>query len=287
MRLFDAHNHLQDDRFAGRQDELVTTAVSVGVERMVVNGACEADWPLVADLARRFPQVLPSFGCHPWYLGERTPCWREELVRWLDVTPGAVLGEIGLDRWMLDNPEHWRAYGRADATVAPPILAEQEDTFLWQLELAMERNLPASIHCLQAFGRLLELLRNHRLPKRGFLLHSYGGPVELVAPFAKLGAYFGFPGYFAHERKARQREVFSAVPPDRLLIETDAPDQLLPDALNEHPLAEPATGRALNHPANLAAVYRFLAGFLNEPIESLALRVEQNFGRLFAVTPQA
>lgn len=287
MRLFDAHNHLQDDRFAGRQDELLAMAVRAGLERMVVNGTCEADWPLVADLARRHPEVLPSFGCHPWHLGNRTPRWRETLLHHLDATPNAMVGEIGLDRWMLGNPERWRAYGRADATAAPPALAEQEEAFLWQLELAAERNLPVSIHCLEAFGRLFKLLRSRPLPKRGFLLHSYGGPVELVAPFAKLGGYFGFPGYFAHERKARLREVFRAVPPDRLLIETDAPDQLLPDTLNEHPLADPATRRSLNHPANLAAVYRFLTDFLNEPIESLALRVEENFTRLFGVAPQA
>ena len=318
MRLFDAHNHLQDDRFAGRQDELVATAVRAGVERMLVNGTCQADWPLVADLHRQHSQVLPSFGCHPWYLGNRTPRWREELIRWLDLTPDAVIGEIGLDRWMLENPERWRqqisrraairaaavssrsealgfseTLGVESAAAArmaarqPPSLTEQENAFLWQLALATERNLPVSLHCLQAFGRLHELLSKHPRPARGFLLHSYGGPVELVAPFAQLGAYFGFPGYFAHERKARQRETFRAVPTDRLLIETDAPDQLLPDALNEHPLTDPATGLTLNHPANLAAVYRFLAGCLGEPVESLAARVETNFTRLFGAAQQA
>lgn len=283
MRLCDAHNHLQDDRFVGRQDDLVAEAAEAGVTHMVVNGSGEADWPAVAALALRFPQiVVPSFGCHPWYLGERTPHWQEELIRRLDTTPGAVIGEIGLDRWMLENPERWRAYlGPEGAGAVPPSLTEQETAFVTQLRLAAERNVAASIHCLRAFGRLQELLAEHPRPARGFLLHSYGGPVELVAPFAKLGAYFSFPGYFAHERKARQREVFRAVPPDRLLIETDAPDQLPPEALNRHPLSDPATGRDLNHPANLAHIYRHLAYFLGEPVETLAARVAANFTRLF------
>ncbi|HOS74539.1 MAG TPA: TatD family hydrolase, partial [Verrucomicrobiota bacterium] len=67
----------------------------------------------------------------------------------------------------------------------------------------------------------------------------------------------------------------------RVTIETDAPDQLLPDELNRHPLADVQTGKPLNHPANLGAVYEFAAGLLGEPVASLACRVEANFRRLF------
>ena len=51
MRLFDAHNHLQDERFATRQDELVAACRGVGIVRMVVNGSGESDWDAVAALA--------------------------------------------------------------------------------------------------------------------------------------------------------------------------------------------------------------------------------------------
>ena len=289
MELVDAHDHLQDARFAGKQDELVAAAVRTGVVRLVVNGTGEADWQDVADLARRHPQVIPSFGCHPWYLGRRTADWRGRLQRFLDTTPGSAVGEIGLDRWMLGNPDRWRArMARTGgllmvAKEMPPSMTEQEEAFVWQLRLAAERDVPASIHCLDAWGRMVELLRENPLPARGFLLHSYGGPAELVAPLAELGARFGFPGHFLHERKARQREVFRAVPADRLLIETDAPDQSLPDASTTHPLTDPADGKPVNHPANLAAVYRGYAGSTGEPVERLAARVRRNFMELFGV----
>ena len=309
MELVDAHDHLQDGRFAGMQDDLVAAAVRTGVVRLVVNGTGEADWPEVADLARRHPQVVPSFGGHPWYLGRRTPDWRRSLERFIDTTPGSAVGEIGLDRWMLENPDRWRARMARTAGIPaartvvtedvahcfvdaglptvvpdiPPSMIDQEEAFVWQLRLAAARDFPASIHCLDAWGRMIELLRDHPRPTRGFLLHSYGGPAEMVAPLAKLGARFGFPGYFLHERKARQREVFREVPPDSLLIETDAPDQSLPQALTTHPLIDPADGKGVNHPANLAAVYRGYADFTNEPVERLAARVRRNFTELFGV----
>ena len=41
------------------------------------------------------------------------------------------------------------------------------------------------------------------------------------------------------------------------------------------------TGKPVNHPGNLGAVYRFVAELLDEPIEAVAKRVEENFKRLF------
>src|SRR6185503_12166563 len=120
--------------------------------------------------------------------------------------------------------------------------------------------------------------RDHPRPPCGFVLHSFGGPVEMVPAFAKLGAYFSFPGYFLHERKLRQRETFKQVPPDRLLIETDAPDQHLPEDKILHPLVG-ADGKPLNHPANLPAVYSGLAEFLGKNEAALTARVEENFLR--------
>jgi len=296
IRLYDAHNHLQDAWLAPHRKAILAALQREGVAGMVVNGSCEEDWPEVlalarlcynpvaADVSRRIPAepkmaptdvggctpwVIPSFGYHPWYVKERSPDWQAALVRHLDAVPSAI-GEVGLDRWIRDHdPE------------------QQEEVFEWQLQLAAERNLPVSIHCLQAWGRLLEMLRAGPRPRCGFLLHSFGGPSEMIAPLAELGGYFSLPGYFAHERKPRQRETFRHVPPDRLLIETDAPDQLLPPKRIEYPLTDPATGKAINHPANLGAVYRFAAELLGEPLEPLAERVGENFWRLFGGLAEA
>lgn len=262
MRFYDAHNHLQDERFAGRQNELLAACAEAGVARMVVNGACEGDWPDVLTLAQQSKIVLPSFGYHPWYLHERTNDWLKQLESFLDRVPSAV-GEIGLDRWKPDLPyDH------------------QEEVFLAQLDIAAKRNQPVSIHCLQTWGRLHQLLREHPRPARGFVLHSFGGPAEMIPALAKLGAYFSFPGYFLNERKQRQREAFRSVPRGRLLIETDAPDQHLPEELNRFPLAG-TDGKLLNHPGNLRAVYEGVAGVLGEKLEPIAAQVEENFQRIF------
>src|SRR5689334_14979957 len=96
--LYDAHNHLQDERLAPYLETVMPALQAEGVQAMVVNGSAEEDWPQVLSLARQYPQVIPSFGYHPWYVQERTPHWKAALVSFLEQVPSAV-GEIGLDRW--------------------------------------------------------------------------------------------------------------------------------------------------------------------------------------------
>ena len=150
----------------------------------------------------------------------------------------------------------------------------------WKLALATERNLPVTIHCLRAWGPLWDILRTHPLPARGFLLHAYGGPAEMVHGFVKRGAYFSFNAYFLHDRKAAQRSVFQHLPADRLLIETDAPDLRPPDAQNLHPLLAP-DGTPINHPANLALAYSALAKLRDSRAAELTGQIALNFARLF------
>jgi TatD DNase family protein len=263
MRLYDAHNHVHDERLCSALDDILSECEARGVSCAVVNGSSERDWDDVLALARSRPWVIPSFGYHPWYIADATPAWRDTLVRYLDAVPAAI-GEIGLDRWK---------HGLDPAL--------QEEFFLAQLEIAAERNLPVSIHCLKAWGRLVELLSTHKRPRCGFLLHSYGGSAELVPQLTKLGAYFSCPGYFLGTEKRSKVEVFRAVPRDRLLIETDAPDQCLPESLDRYHLRDEA-GRRINHPALLGSVYQGVADVLGLSLPELAACVGDNFERLFS-----
>ncbi|MBM3845949.1 MAG: hypothetical protein FJ405_06660 [Verrucomicrobia bacterium] len=261
--LCDAHNHLQDERFGGHQETLLHEAGQAGVSRMVVNGSCESDWLAVANLARQNTAVIPSYGYHPWYLGERTPLWKETLLGFLR-DPFAGVGEIGLDRW-----------------IPKPDINAQEEAFVWQWRVGCDLARPLSLHCLKAWGWLETVLKKEPRSPRGFLLHSYGGPAEMIPEFVRMGAYFGFPGYFLHDRKLRQREVFRTVPKDRLLLETDAPDQVPPASARPLKCPEESACGHLNHPGNLGAICEELARFLGEPPEDLALRTRQNFEQLF------
>lgn len=230
--LIDAHNHLQDSRFEDQKDVIIAEMKSVGISGCIVNGTSEHDWPQVASLAERHPRfITPSFGLHPWKIKNRSENWLSRLKGLLEKYPKAAVGECGLDRWIKE-----------------PHFEDQTEAFIAQLQLAIELQRPLTIHCLKAWGPFMEILREQKqLPK--FLLHSFGGSLEIAQELTKLGAYFSISGYFFHQRKSAQLDVFRQLPPDRLLIETDAPDMRPPDNLVEFPLQE------LNHPANLQAIH--------------------------------
>ena len=260
MKWIDAHNHLHDARL---RPHLAAILQALDLQCAVVNGTCESDWPAVAALAAQHPWVLPSFGLHPWQVPARSPRWLDELRRQLDAHPGAGVGEIGLDGWIEGHD-----------------IADQTIVFTAQVALAVERDLPVTIHCIQAWGPLWEIIRTHPLPARGFLIHAYGGSLEMMREFAKRGACFSFSPYFLHERKAAQRAVFAAMPEDRLLVETDAPDLRPPDERNPHPLQDQG-GAPINHPANIEVAYAGLAKIRGVSVETLTTLVAGNFARLF------
>lgn len=262
MPLYDAHLHLQDQRLRSDLGEIVGSLDVIGLRGAVINGTRESDWPDVERVAHSWPGFVPAYGLHPWFVAERSPLWRVDLERRLDRRPAAI-GEIGLDRWI---PGH--------------DLADQSRVFGEQLDVARARSLPFTAHCLKAWGRFMELLRERGPFPSGFLVHSYGGPAELVRPLVDLGAYFSISGYFAHTRKADRRSVFRSIPLERLLVETDAPDMRPPDALNPIP-APRSSDESLNHPANLPAIYAFAADWMDVDRETLEKAVETNFLNLF------
>ncbi|MCF7784667.1 MAG: TatD family hydrolase [Prosthecobacter sp.] len=261
--LYDAHNHLQDERLDPWREQIIPMLPQTGLAEMIVNGSSEEDWPAVAELAREHAFIRPAFGLHPWYVKERSSQWSDTLRQLLMEHPHAVVGEIGLDRW-IENPD----------------IDAQLECLRTQLALAVELDRPATLHCLRAFGLLEETLRKATLPRRGFLLHSYGGPAEMIPGFVKLGAYFSLSPYFGHPRKAAQLAVFKDVPLDRLLAETDAPDMWPPEELNPHPLHS-ADGKAINHPANLRVSYDLLAQVRGMEVAELEKVIATNYNALF------
>jgi len=278
LAYHDAHNHLQDDWLAPHLDQIADQLTAIGLRKAVVNGTCEDDWPRVSELSRRFPWVVPSFGLHPWDVGNRSPAWLEKLSDALAPDSHAGVGEIGLDRWILERarPDDPRLAGLRRAP-----LDEQTQVFIAQLQLAAKDNRPATIHCLDAWGTLSDVLRTTALPARGFLLHAYSGPAEMIRGFADCGAYFSFNGSFLEDRHARRRDVFKLVPRERLLIETDAPAMPLPQPWRTYKLPPSPTGQTINHPGNIEATYAGLAALLGISIEQLSAVMAENFARLF------
>jgi len=258
MNWTDSHNHLHDTRLPEPVD-VIREMKSVGISHCVVNATSEEDWRSVETLALSQPEfVYPAFGIHPWKAHLAKEGWQMRLIELLEKHPHASLGECGVDRW-----------------VSQPSLEIQLPVFTDQLRVARELERPVTIHCLKAWNGLFEAFEKEA-PPPAFLMHSFGGSIEIARRLIPLGAYFSFSGYFLHSRKRAVMDVFRQLPKDRILLETDAPDMLPPSGQITHPLEN-----SHNHPANLPSIGAALAALLGMQPHELAALTTDNARCLF------
>ncbi len=257
--LYDAHCHLADKRLSAFNDGIEASLEAIQCRYSVVNGTSPADWAAVLHYSRVHPRALPAIGLHPWQVNEVADGWQSAFQQALDCGV-AIIGEIGLDQWIEGHD-----------------IDAQQSAFACQLLEASKRQLPVSIHCLKAIGPLMETLRAIELPERGIHLHALNIPVAAARELIEMGAYFSFN---AGQLKPKAKHIFdliAAVPEDRILIETDAPDFLPVDTHRVYQL--PNT--QLNHPANLEAAYRAIAEIRQVSEDAMRNLVEKNFLRYF------
>jgi len=260
--LGDAHVHLQDERLHPFLEEALVEARSAGIACWVCNGTREQDWSEVLSLAGQNEGILPCLGLHPWFVKERSQNWLSRLEKILHETKACV-GEIGLDRWVA---------GRDEST--------QEACFREQLRVAVKLDRPVSIHCVRAWDWLMKVLREEPVPKAGFLLHAYSGPVELIEPLADRGAYFSFAGTVLQGNKGQAHHALRMIPSERLLLETDAPD-LLPPRIYRCRERKGRSGTILNEPVNLSRILPGVALLLDLSEDILRKQLQENMLRLF------
>lgn len=211
--IYDAHTHLHLD-----ESEEGASAASHILSQL--NGAAlmstrPQDWQGNAELARSSPSTRSLFGIHPWFAHHyiKDSAWLEALRARLMTTPGSAVGEIGLDR-------QWRTPDTGEVEYQA-----QRQIFSAQFKLAAELQLPISVHCVKAQGDLYQLLNSAPQLPPTIYLHAFGGSqgtVEQLVNTRRFGSrlYFGFAACI-NLRSPKTHGVISAVPHDRLVIESD------------------------------------------------------------------
>jgi TatD DNase family protein len=251
--LTDTHCHLDLAEFDPDRGAVVERARRAGVVRILVPGLDLAGSRRAAELARSDAMIRFAPGIHPHGSAEFTPRTLEEL-RALAREPGVVaIGEIGLDYYR---------------NLAPHNL--QQEAFRAQLSLARELGLPAIVHIREAEEDALAGLAAAGSGLRG-VVHAFSGGRGLAERLGELGFYFGIGGPLTYPGAARLRETFRTLPPDRILLETDAP--YLPPEGNR--------GRR-NEPALVLAVARKAAAEREVDAAGWARLTRANADKLFA-----
>ena len=250
--MFDTHCHLDFDAFDHDRSAVVEQARAVGVRAIHIPGVERATWPRVAALCTGEVGLGFGIGLHPWFLSGDEEL--TDLATVAERSGAEAIGECGLDG-------NRAKQGGASLTV-------QTRIFEQHLAVAIELGLPVVIHIVGAHGLAVEVLERHGPLVAGGVLHSYSGSAELVSRYAALNLSFSFGGIITRDTARRPRAALVAVPDDRLLLESDGPDQ-------------PLRGASRSEPEDVAIVCAQAAAIRGMSPTALAALTTTNANRLF------
>jgi TatD DNase family protein len=256
--LIDSHCHLNFNAFDDDRAEVLARARQAGVMALINPATNLDDSRQVAAMAQAIPNFFAAVGFHPNDAAAFTPAVLTELAE-LAARPNVVaIGEIGLDYYWDEAPR--------------PV---QQAVFEQQLALARAVNKPVIIHQREAAADTMAVLRQWAGQGHhpGLVLHSFSGDLAMAREAVALGFYLGITGPVTFKNARDLPEIVTATPPDRLLVETDAP------FLSPHPFR----GKR-NEPARVTLVAQCLAHLHGLSFETMCRQLTQNTVTLFRLT---
>ncbi len=259
MELVDIGANLTHEAFTEDLDAVLARAHAAGVDRLVITGADEATSRASLELARRHPDTMrATAGVHPHMAAEADTDIDARLQGLAREPIVAAVGEAGLDFHRDLSPRH-----------------AQEALFERQLAIAAELGLPVFAHERDAHERFAAILRRWRDRIPGIVVHCFTGDREALDAYIALDCHIGVTGWICDERRGHHLlEFIDRVPPDRLMVETDAP-YLLPRDL------EPRPKSRRNEPAYLPHIVERLASACGEDPADTAARTTATARRFF------
>ncbi|HKU18725.1 MAG TPA: TatD family hydrolase [Candidatus Saccharimonadales bacterium] len=195
-------------------------------------------------------------GQHPPRAHERTRTRGGRADRTPTVSSGSkivAIGECGLDYFYNHSPKQ-----------------AQERILRFQIELALQHNLPLIFHVREAFADFWPIFDEYK-GIRG-VVHSFTATqTELDEALAR-GLYVALNGIMTFTKKPEQLTAAKAIPLNKLLLETDAP------FLTPHPFRD-----TICEPKHTRVTAEFLAKLRGEHLEDLARTTTANAHMLFGV----
>ena len=256
----DAHAHLEivtntepDSREIA---EVIAAAEAAGITRLVQVGYSAEQSKWCVELAERYPgKVLATVALHP----NEAPVVKNldadlKVIADLAKHPRVrAIGETGLD------------YFRT-----PPELQEvQRYSFKKHIEIAKANQLALVIHDRDAHIDVLKTLEEVGAPEKT-IFHCYSGDLEMAKYCVARGFVLSFAGTVTFKNAPELREAVKYVPDELLLVETDSPF-----------LAPTPNRGALNTPAQIANIVRFIANERQTTPEHIAEVTAANTIRMF------
>ncbi len=261
MKLFDTHFH-----FYGEQNprEYYDAIKIPELTYLLAAGGDFAGSKLARNFAEEIENSWFAAGIHP-HSAEEEKTALAEFSEFRNHPKLAAVGEIGLDYFYDNSPRRC-----------------QRNIMEHFLQLALEWQLPAIIHCrdadekFDAYGDCHAMLCDYAASGGRFVVHCFSGTPHWAEKFMELAAFLGITGIVTFPKARNIRETLEVISDELLVIETDSP-YLAP---------VPHRGKT-NNPGYVIEVARKIAELRNRSIDEIAALTTANAFRLFNLKDQS
>ncbi|MBN4072178.1 TatD family hydrolase [Flavobacteriales bacterium AH-315-E23] len=203
----DTHTHLFLKQFSDDIDDVIERAVQSDIQRFYLPNIDRSTYDDMMGLVSKYPgKAMPLIGLHPCSVkGD----YKEELDFVEKKARGGGflgIGEIGIDLY-------W------DKTY----LAEQQESFARQIELAKELALPIIIHCRDSFDEIFEVVDGLNDDNLFGIFHCFTGDIEQANRVIDYGGFkLGMGGVLTFKNSGLDKTI-TDVPLEHMVLETDSP----------------------------------------------------------------
>ena len=201
--MIDTHTHIYLPEFDADRTLVLERAAAQGIDTLLLPAIDASTHEAMLATERDFPACRAMIGLHPCSV-------KADFERELDDIRGRLaqrsfiaIGEIGLDFY-------W------DKT----FVEQQFQAFNAQIRLALDHDLPISIHSREAIDEAIEVVRQY--PGLRGVFHCFSGTAVQAQQIMETGFYLGIGGVVTF-KKAGLDAVLKETGLDRVVLETDAP----------------------------------------------------------------
>jgi TatD DNase family protein len=206
LQVIETHAHIYDEAFAEDKELMLSRAKEVGVSEIWMPNCNSDTIESMMVLARNHPTFcLPMIGLHPCYVKEGFEKELQIVEENLNKTQFLAIGEIGMDLY-------W------DKT----FVAQQEEAFLFQCQLAKKHNLWIDIHSRDAFWETVALIEKNGYSGLKGIFHCFSGGEKEVEKAIELGFLMGIGGVVTFKNGGLDK-IIPAMDLQHIVLETDAP----------------------------------------------------------------
>jgi TatD DNase family protein len=237
------------------RETLVANADEVNVSKLLCVGCDLPDSKLAVDFVQDQSNCWASIGIHPHEAKDYAdqPEKLEEFAALAAEPKVMAVGECGYDFYYNHSPKE-----------------AQTEVLRFQIELAMQHDLPMIFHVREAFDDFWPVFDSYK-GIRG-VLHSFTDSMENMQEAVKRGLYIGVNGIATFAKSDDQIAVYKAIPADNFLLETDAP------------FLTPTPYRGtINEPKFVVRVAEHLSQLRGTNLELLSQQTTANAERLFGI----